>query len=330
MAFMKMLWASGSPIPLSGSWDYWTSVQKTIVEIRRREDDDVVDTIYKANKKIAYYAMVNCEDSYTLIIISPIDDAVDYIESGVRKTYRGTVTDVNRITWYWSGFQFLENRSDYYVYPDCVMGDTVYSVNDGAQAAQDLLDRIYAVPFWNNYEVGQTYSFDFANSTDVQKTIRKALGIYLFKNIGLYGNNAAYTQLSNNADTFISEIMTVVGDKKFIQIDSIACDSDGSGVTLWFDYNYNNSALNTKNLNLVRSDDNYGFKVFVGGSVAREDILWAYTFARVRIESDGTISSSRGFTGDLSTFVIGIGLSDASSGSVVGNNITISNIGIDL
>lgn len=213
MAFVKMLWASGSPIPLSGSWDYWTSVQKTIVEIRRREDDDVIDTIYKANKKIAYYAMVNCEDSYTLIIISPIDDAVDYIESGVRKTSRGTVTDINGRTWYWSGFQILENSHDYYVYPDCVMGDTNYSVNDGAQAAQDLLDRIYAVPFREDYQ--NTYYI--LNKTDVRRTLRKVYGLTLaFIGTGYVYPNVQY--ISDNADSIINDILTKVGNNTDVRI----------------------------------------------------------------------------------------------------------------
>lgn len=207
MAFQRMIWKL-TPVPITlDSWDYWTSVQKTIIEIRRREDDDVVDTIYKANKKIAYYSMVNCEDSYTLIIISPVADAVTYIESGVSKTYRGTITDVNGITWYWGGFQFLENSHDYYVYPDCVMGDTNYSVNDGAQAAQDLLDRIYAVPFHEDYQ--NTYYI--LNKTDVRKTLRKVYGLSLaFLASSYVYANVAY--ISDNADTIISDILTKVGN----------------------------------------------------------------------------------------------------------------------
>lgn len=216
MAFSRMIWKISPPTPIIGSWDYWTSVQKTIVEIRRRDDDEVVDTIYKANKKIAYYAMVNCEDSYTLIIISPIDDAVDYIELGVRKTYRGTITDANGITWYWGGFQFLENKSDYYVYPNCVMGDTVYSVNDGAQAAQDLVDRIYAIPFRNNYVLYEHYEFTSADLTDHEKMLRKAFGAYLFLNISLYDTNAYYRDLSDNVDDIISNSLTGVANDPLI------------------------------------------------------------------------------------------------------------------
>lgn len=326
MAFMKMLWASESPIPLLGSWDYWTSISKIIISDETLPN---ANWVTKKNNKIAYYGVFHSQNasstSYGYIVISPDSSgaASSYNNSTVYNS--GTIVDVNNITWYYT---YRNNGLTFSSVPNyCLNAKEEDGIN---QIAQELLDRIYAVPFWNNYEEGQTYGFDFANATDVQKTVRKALGIYLFKNIGLYGNNTAYTQLSDNADAVISRVMTVVGDKKFIQIDSIECYADGSSVTLWFDYNYNNSALNTKNLNLVRSDDNYGFKVFVGGSVAREDLLWAYSFARVRIESDGTISSSAGSTGDLSTFVIGIGLSDASSGLFVGNNINISNVGIDL
>lgn len=205
MAFVKMLWASGSPIPLLGSWDYWTSVVGRIFNFQSI-------TIQKVYPIIAYYAIVHSNNSYTTIMISTEQNAVVYKDGWENRFYsRGTITDTNNITWYWSGFE----RGGQPIDMSLVLNDTEYewSLAGGAQAAQDLLDRIYAVPFREDYQ--NTYYI--LNKTDVRRTLRKVYGLTLaFIGTGYSLPNVQY--ISDNADSIINDILTKIGNNTDVHI----------------------------------------------------------------------------------------------------------------
>ena len=212
MAFMKMLWVDGTPV-VSGSWDYWKSVSGLLIRIRRKEYHTILEEINKVNNKIAYYAMCFCGNNFTPLVISPDVNAVTFSADSRTYTSRGTITDVNGNTWYWSGFQIMYNKSDYYCDPDCMLNDTVYGLNDGAQAAQDLLDKVFCVPFHEDY--GNTQYV--LNITDKRKTIRKAFGLWLAFNISK-SNWAVVSYISDNVDSIISDILTTVASDTNVRV----------------------------------------------------------------------------------------------------------------
>lgn len=203
MPYLKMLWTTESPTPQIGSWDYWCSTANTILF-------NCGWNCTKVNNKIAYYGMYYTSEtpfgrSATPILMSPDADAVTYDTGGAVRSYSGTITDINGITWYYSGLQGFASQ---HPVPDCIISDEVYSsIHDAAQA---LLDRIYAVPFHEDYQAGQTYTL---TTTNLRRTIRKAIGTYLHRNTVRYREGYAYKLLSDDADNIIELIITEITNK---------------------------------------------------------------------------------------------------------------------
>lgn len=196
MPYLKMLWTTESPTPQIGSWDYWCSTANTILF-------NCGWNCTKVNNKIAYYGMYYTSEtpfgrSATPILMSPDADAVTYDTGGAVRSYSGTITDINGITWYYSGLQGFASQ---HPVPDCIISDEVYSsIHDAAQA---LLDRIYAVPFHEDYQAGQYV----LNRADKGRTVRKVLGLWLAFTVSNYSSpNVQY--ISDNADTIINDIVT--------------------------------------------------------------------------------------------------------------------------
>lgn len=199
MPYLKMLWQTESPTPQIGSWDYWCSTANTILF-------NCGWNCTKVNNKIAYYGMYYTSEtpfgrSATPILMSPDADAVTYDTGGAVASYRGTITDINGITWYYSGLQGFASQ---HPVPDCIISDEVYSsIHDAAQA---LLDRIYAVPFHEDYQPSG-YNYITVPAGDIRKTVRKALGLHLAFNVQYYSTNSNYQALSDGVDGMIDDIV---------------------------------------------------------------------------------------------------------------------------
>lgn len=198
MPYLKMLWTTESPTPQIGSWDYWIT----------KADDRPYNkhhTIKKVNNKICYYGSFirdNPLDRDTLVI-SPDSDAVTmcHWHGTPVYTYTGTITDSNGIIWYYTHIPAdLYNPSGESMIYD--ISSKRYGSNT-QQAAQDLLDRIYAVPFYEDYQAGQY----ILNRADKGRTVRKVLGLWLAFTVSNYSSpNVQY--ISDNADTIINDIVT--------------------------------------------------------------------------------------------------------------------------
>lgn len=210
MAWSKMLWQTGT-VPVMESWDYWTSVRRLLFR------DSNSQYYYKDNPKIAYYVITrNNLSYYQLLLLSTDPDAVTCSNNQQTVTYMGTVSESVGPVWYWScigGIQF-NYIPDYCMSPDKFYPGTTQQ--SGPSIARDLLNRIYAVPFHEDYQVNTTYTL---NTTDIRKTIRKGLGLALSVNIVFYNDEHKwYKTLSDSADTIINDIMSQHGsgtDKLF-------------------------------------------------------------------------------------------------------------------
>lgn len=180
----KLFWdASSPPTPVfPDSWDLWTSVSGLISVLG----------ITKTNNKIAYYAAIHTDNNEDkALLISTDINAVAY--DGYAS--QGSITDVNNTTWHYNAQGTISSYSS-----DCLLSDTLYS--SVADAAQDLLDKVFNVTFHEDYQAGSSYS---SYVTDYRKTIRKIVGIFLYKNIS--SSKAGYSALSDNADTIITTIV---------------------------------------------------------------------------------------------------------------------------
>lgn len=199
MPYLKMLWTTESPTPQIGSWDYWTSAEKVLFT------DSNGSSVTKSNKKIAYYAVAyTTASNYRPVLVSPDPDAVSYNSYSGEKTYNGTITDSNGIVWYYNSLQavglYFSNR------PDFCINNTPCALTDAQQIAQDLIDRIYAVPFHEDYQPsGRNYIT--VPVGDIRKTVRKALGLHLAFNVQYYSTNSNYQALSDGVDGMIDDIV---------------------------------------------------------------------------------------------------------------------------
>ena len=337
MAFQKMLWVDSTPIISKSLWTRWASVPKTIITFRDSENQTVA-TIRKYYNRIAYFAVVHLADGadrgYGVVLVSPHSDGVFYEYTddwGTHYGFNQGNRTYNGTTWYIAGFR--EIVSDVTCIPeDCILNDTVYSLGTTSlmNAGLDLVKQIYSVNFIEDYQSQQTYGIDFSNGEEIGKTLKATLGISLFSNVlSLYGTNAAYTKLSDYADSVIGAALTLIGNKKFILIDDVHIYADASQAVLRFAFNVDNTELDTKQIRIAHVDTEQGFKYARGGSVGVPDKFRVQS-GWVIITNDGTITSGVSSSIDwLTSFYFGENLHSAIS-PYTGKSPRASNINIIL
>lgn len=184
----RLFWDGGTPPTpvIAGSWDFWTTTSGFKSDLG----------ITKTNNGIAYYAAIHTTAGDKALLISPMSSAVEY--GGY--TQHGYIVDSNNITWWINATGTISNYNN-----ACLLSDTVYG--DMADAARDLVSKIYAVPFQSDYQSGQTYTLYAA---DQRKTLRKVYSTYLHRNVNKYASSTEYRALSDNADTIINTLINTV------------------------------------------------------------------------------------------------------------------------
>ena len=218
----KLFWDNSTPAPIPLSWDFWTSSSYTT--LFRTEVGNVV----KHGFYITYYAAAwlydsLADDTYlTAIILSPDMQSVTYTWDGTEYRWKNSIVDANNITWYWAGDdkRFYDAPT-----PNCVINtpETAFSgTNRQAQAAQAMLDKIYAIPFHEEYY--RTYSAIEVPISDKLKTLRKCYGAMLFANYPKRANFQSshcnyYDYYSNAAEGVIREFMNVIGNDNLFRLD---------------------------------------------------------------------------------------------------------------
>lgn len=214
----RLFWDGGTPPTpvIAGSWDFWSSVAGTT--LFTIEYNGTPWSYQKANNMIAYYAIICVKPNvgninYFPLFLSPVSTATSFqtVPSSSPHIYSGSVTDKMGISWrYASGETVFDvNRSS--ISPQgCLLNtiETYYTQNTEGirQAALDLLDRIYSVPFHEDYQIGTRYKLGI---TDVRKTIRKVISTALYSGVLTKASDPAYIAFSDNADAIISNLMSV-------------------------------------------------------------------------------------------------------------------------
>lgn len=312
MPYLKMLWQTESPTPQIGSWDYWIT----------KADDRPYNkhhTIKKVNNKICYYGSFirNNPLNRDTLVISPDSDAVTmcHWRGTPVYTYTGTITDSNGIIWYYTHIPAdLYNPSGESMIYD--ISSKRYGSNT-QQAAQDLLDRIYAVPFQHDFNVGQTYNMDITCSN--MTFARKAIGIFLFKFISEYGTSVSYTALSNNVDTILNHFF----DSNLVNFISLSIERiGGSADSIRLNSFFSDDTNPHTSYRISAAKDTIsGFDYYFGRF---DGFTYQGRYRRTDILSDGTITYSTP-SASIAGFTIGVRIPDSST-----YLLTSSNIGIDL
>lgn len=94
--------------------------------------------------------------------------------------------------------------------PDCVVHDPVIAESNylDSLTRQFVNKYIYANDFAEDYDVGNTYTFPFA---DIAKTLRKIIAVFLIKNVSLK-SNISYSTLLTRLDDIVNTVLGEIGN----------------------------------------------------------------------------------------------------------------------
>ena len=285
--------------------------------------DDV--SIYVRNYKktlngIAFYASFGGwypnSRIWSPLFVSTDIDAVNYTWFGADApaTYKGTF-EVNGDTWYWAAWDGLMLKGSYTHNPPYLLGDGYDSTVDQAAPAKDLVDRIYTDDFAEDYQENTTYNAVFG---DVEKTIRKALAIWLYKNI-TYKSYNSYATLLTNFETIVSRILTELGNNNIVDITT--------SMSMYSPYNIyisvvsvNSSSPRTFTTGTQQQAQGYTY-------FPKSRYIDTNRRTTVTISGSNITYESALYSGNVG--IVGASV-NAPGSSILGYSVRISNLGLDL
>lgn len=201
------------------SWHKWySSVYYLFYKNSYGSDIGIVD-IYKNSPKIMYYGFVYSEarSTYYPIFLSPDPDAVSFnfryryryedeqhvvhydFNLGIDHNAWFDFVDSRGITWYGSGlnadscfsFDTYIDLSSYMLRDEPFIIDPTDTPEEKKQkaidVAKEMVDRIFALPFHENYRVWYTYNtYSWGVGKTQEELVMKVTGLWLLLNIHLY------------------------------------------------------------------------------------------------------------------------------------------------
>ena len=199
--FSKLFYEKGGGGGGTGFWLFYeTLANKVCQNIWGR-------TFFKTQNGIAFYAIVlDTTNGWVNPFFASTDENGVYYTSNVGGSGTHGSYVYNNETWYWDGFGYgFQNPTSYSPVDSLIK---FYSGGQSPAIAAELvlntlLPRVYSNDFAEDYQVGQTYNLRLGN---IEKTIRKAIGVFLFKFVSMKGT-VAYDTLLANVDTVVDNIL---------------------------------------------------------------------------------------------------------------------------
>lgn len=318
----KQFWGDSSSSN-DGFWFNYSTVAEKVMQGKRYTvvPNQVQVDIYKVNSGIAFYFFVQPMEGGSIIdnwtvLISP-QNTVSYYNAvcqgqteNYNAPYSGSLAEQGDVWYYTLASPIEYDYEPQYpadIIPNCVLHETVSILSNF------LNNHIYADDFAEDYQVGQTYNLRVGN---IEKTVRKALAVFLYKNASAWYNKAAYTSMLRNLETIVNYILTDKGnhDKMYIRIYSNSSD------TLSIIVYYSSGSVNSKE---VREQSVAGgYTTYRYYPYIQYDYYTLITFA-----SDGNIShTAQSYTPYNMTNIIGTSIVNQSGSTV--QEVGLSNIGI--
>lgn len=225
----KLFWGGGAPAVPKGFWFLFNTDSGYIIEGKRYTvvPEQINVDVIKRNNGIGFYFFIQQTAGGSIIenitcIVAPISTSTPFrgVWQGESHSYNTVNTlTVNNDTWYYTvGVPLVYDYKPHYptdITPDCIVDDSsiaeLYDLDDIVTAF--LNKHIYADDLTEDYQVRSQYNL---NITDMALTLKKAIAIYLFKNVE-YRNestraNADYMALLNNYVTIIQNILNFVNN----------------------------------------------------------------------------------------------------------------------
>ena len=294
------------------SGKFWFFFEPTAKRIMTGSDF----TVTKAFPGIAFYAWVKGSlygvTSYFPLLVSTDQDGYSTAVSETNDTKPWNITK-NGDTWR-CVIPMLPESLNASLSPQCILSNDTYVVIDN-DVCNAILNRIYTDDFAENYQLQQYYNL---NVTDIEKTIKKAFAIFLYKNIHVK-SWASYSAMLSGLNTILNYVNSEKGNNTKIVI-NIGWQSNSNIQLVVY---YSNDSTSNKQVTVTSSKDGYNFYNYF-------DYLTYNTYTRIVFDSSGNVSHNYGsFTGNLSNIIgADVGTTTVSSTSV--KTIILSNIGITL
>lgn len=237
--FSKLFYEKGGGGGGTGFWFFYETVaNKTCITMSNRR-------YYKTQNGIAFFAIVKHHNISTgltwlnPIFVSTDVDAVNYWTNQGGESFPNGSFEYNGETWYWKGLGFGFNNPTYS--PDCLIDvGNISTTNDIINnLSAQLMPQIYSNDFVEDYILETPYNL---RKGDKEKTIRKALAIWLYKNFAKK-NNASYIALLTNIDTIVSTMLSNVSN--YDVIDIVIYQNNN---VIRIEYSYSNASSDNKSL----------------------------------------------------------------------------------
>lgn len=290
-------------------WFYYSTKAEKIID---GECNDITTPISveidKSYSGIVFYFIVpNYNPWYTVITLSTDMNALPYIYDkwdGTKASCQiwGSGISYNNDTWYYGYATPLSYTSqpqypnDYS--PNCMYDNSAVFGKDAGQIITDyLLPLIYSNDFAEEYQEGQRYNLPVG---DMEKTIRKYLAVYLYKNYEAKTGSSAvpYANVLEHVEDIVNYFMQYASGR-IIELCADTPEGDSWGIRFIAYY----GDANLDNILVENRTDGYE-----GYSNCSLDLEVAYSsYAQIDFKTDGTITYKNQATSGSDYGYIGIG-----------------------
>ena len=307
----------------NGFWFFYSTTTGNIIEYRGISmlpfPPPLSNTIVtKSNNGIAFYCISLDNNGACILAFSTDSNAVAYTDTEqgyVTNPTIGNVT-INDEVWYYAYIDMRPNATADHITPNCAIEESSFTGKTPQQIVTQIINsRIYTDDFAEDYQVGQTYNLPAA---DIEKTVRKAIAIFLYKNAPLISNRNSYKLVLSNVETIVDHVLSDKGsyDKIHIVL-TIPNDTD-----IWCTVYYSNDAVN----NVTLSGSSYGFETAYDVFEFYNPTIHYYKYTQIRFLSNGSVThQSASYTGVM-TRTVGVAVSDSMYHG--GHQVWLTNLGL--
>ena len=288
---LSKLFFNGNGKPDKSFWFYYTTINGKIIEYRAIGGflpPLTNNVVTKTNTGIAFYCTTRDINGSCIITFSTDSNAVAYVDTIQGYSTNPTTGNViiNDETWYYAYEDLRPNATAMDVVPECEIQEASFSSMTPVQIITWIINnRIYVNDFAEEYIAGETYNLVTGG---LEKTIRKYLAIYLYKNAGSENPSRiiAYNNVLSHLEDVVSYFLQQTGGR-IIELCADTPEGDSWGIR--FIAYYGDANLD----NVLVEDRTDGYEGYSNCSL---DLEVNYSkMAQVDFKTNGTIEyTSRG------------------------------------
>ena len=300
---LSKLFFNGNGKPDKSFWFYYTTINGKIIEYRAIGGflpPLTNNVVTKTNTGIAFYCTTRDINGSCIITFSTDSNAVAYVDTIQGYSTNPTTGNViiNDETWYYAYEDLRPNATAMDVSPECTIDEPTFSSMTPVQIITWIINnRIYTNDFAEEYQEGQRYNLPVG---DMEKTIRKYLAVYLYKNYEAKTGSSAvpYANVLEHVEDIVNYFMQYASGR-IIELCADTPEGDSWGIRFIAYY----GDANLDNILVENRTDGYE-----GYSNCSLDLEVTYSsYAQIDFKTDGTITYKNQATSGSDYGYIGIG-----------------------